>query len=150
LTTIAPLTAADRADWERLFRAYVAFYEQDHPQSMYDRAWAEFQAGTRMHALGGWLDGSLAGIVHFLTHARTTAADVCYLEDLFTAPEHRGRGVARALIGAVADWAAERGCSNVYWHTRQDNATARQLYDQVAVYRGFIVYTMSLPARGSG
>ena len=150
MITIAPLTAADRAGWERLFRAYVAFYEEDHPQSMYDRAWAEFQAGTRMHALGAWLDGSLAGIVHFLTHARTTAADVCYLEDLFTAPEHRGRGVARALIGAVADWAAERGCSNVYWHTQEGNATARQLYDQVAAYRGFIVYTMDLPARGSG
>jgi len=150
MITIAPLTAADRADWERLFRAYVAFYEQDLPQSVYDRAWAEFQAGTRMHALGGWVDGSLAGIVHFLTHARTTDADACYLEDLFTDPAHRGRGVARALIGAVADWAAERGCSNVYWQTQEGNATARQLYDQVAAYRGFIVYTMDLPARGAG
>jgi len=70
MITIAPLTAADRAGWERLFRAYVAFYEQDHPQSMYDRAWAEFQAGTRMHALGARLDGSLAGIVHAASPAR--------------------------------------------------------------------------------
>lgn len=146
MITTGKLAAADRPAWERLFRDYVAFYEQDHPQSMYDRAWAEFQADTRMHARGAWLDGSLAGIVHFLVHARTTAADVCYLEDLFTAPQARGRGVARALIAAVAEWAAERGCSNVYWHTRQDNATARLLYDQVATYRGFIVYTMDLPA----
>lgn len=146
MITTGKLAAADRPAWERLFRDYVAFYEQDHPQSMYDRAWAEFQADTRMHARGAWLDGSLAGIVHFLEHARTTAADVCYLEDLFTAPQARGRGVARALIAAVAEWAAERGCSNVYWHTRQDNATARLLYDQVATYRGFIVYTMDLPA----
>jgi len=50
----------------------------------------------------------------------------------------------------VAGWAAERGCINVYWHTQQGNATARQLYDQVAAYRGFIVYTMDLPAPGYG
>ena len=150
---VGKLAAADRAAWERLFRGYIAFYEQDHPQSMYDRAWAEFQADTRMHAFGAWPDGaggahgSLAGFTHFLTHASTTAPDICYLEDLYTAPEHRGQGVARALIEAVGEWAAEHGCSNVYWQTREDNATARRLYDQVAAFRGFIVYTMELPRR---
>jgi GNAT superfamily N-acetyltransferase len=145
--TVGPLAAKDRADWERLFRAYIAFYEQDHPQSMYDRAWAEFQADTRMHAFGAWQDGTLAGITHFLTHPTTTAPDdLCYLEDLYTAPEHRGQGIARALIGAVGEWAAAHGCGSVYWQTRQDNATARLLYDRVATYYGFIVYTMELPA----
>ena len=147
MITVGPLAAQDRADWERLFRAYIAFYEQDHPQSMYDRAWAEFQADTRMHAFGAWRDGSLAGITHFLTHPTTTAPDdLCYLEDLYTAPEHRGHGIARALISAVGEWAAAHGCGSVYWQTRQDNATARLLYDRVAAFYGFIVYTMELPA----
>ena len=145
MITVGALEVSDRPAWERLFRGYAAFYESDLAQPVYDRAWSEFQAGTRMHALGARVDGSLAGIAHFLTHARTTAADVCYLEDLFTDPEYRGRGVARALISAVAGWAAGRGCSNVYWHTREGNATARRLYDQVAAYRGFIVYTLELP-----
>jgi GNAT superfamily N-acetyltransferase len=145
MITIARLEPADRPAWEELFRGYIAFYGQDHPQSMYDRAWAEFQADTRMHALGGWLDGTLAGFTHFFTHPRTTAADVCYLEDLFTAPAARGRGVARALINAVAAWAAEQGCSELYWQTQETNATARRLYDEVAAYQGFIVYTVELP-----
>ena len=85
MITVGPLPAADRADWERLFREYIAFYQQDHPQSMYDRAWAEFQADTRMHAFGAWRDGSLAGITHFLTHPTTTAPeDLCYLEESFS------------------------------------------------------------------
>jgi GNAT superfamily N-acetyltransferase len=146
MTTIGKLTEADHAAWERLFRAYCDFYQQQHPQSTYDRAWAEFQADDRMHALGAWLDGELVGITHFYIHPQTSGPDVCYLEDLFTAAEYRGRGIARALIGAVGDWAAERGCDRVYWHTHETNATARLLYDKMATNDGFIMYTMKLPA----
>jgi GNAT superfamily N-acetyltransferase len=69
---------------------------------------------------------------------------VCYLQDLFTAPEARGKGVARALIAAVTDWARAEGCSRVYWSTHETNATARRLYDQVALNRGFILYQINL------
>ncbi len=141
---VGRLGPGDRQAWEVLFRGYIAFYKQDHPQSMYDRAWAEIRDDSRMHAFGAWLDGTLAGFAHFLTHARTTAADVCYLEDLFTAPQARGHGAGRALIDAVASWAAERGCSELYWQTQETNATARRLYDDVAAYHGFIVYTKEL------
>jgi len=142
--TVGKLAASDRAAWEKLFRGYNTFYLQDHPQPVYDRAWREFQADERMHALGAWLDGSLAGIVHFFAHPRTTGADVCYLEDLYTDASHRGQGVGRSLILAVRDWAAARHLGRVYWHTRDTNTTARALYDQVATNHGFIVYTMQL------
>jgi GNAT superfamily N-acetyltransferase len=75
---------------------------------------------------------------HFLLHASTTSADLCYLQDLFTAPEARGKGVARALIAEVGHWA--RGCARAYWHTHSRNETAHRLYDQVAENRGFIQY----------
>jgi GNAT superfamily N-acetyltransferase len=56
----------------------------------------------------------------------------------------RGRGVARALIDAVADAARKQGASRYYWQTKQDNARARLLYDKVAVFRGFIRYDYPL------
>jgi GNAT superfamily N-acetyltransferase len=141
---ISGLAPEDRAEWEELFRGYNEFYGRTAPQELLDRAWLEFQAGIRMYALGAKLDGRLAGIAHFLIHPSTTTADVCYLQDLFTAPDARGHGVGRALIERVADWAREQGCVRLYWHTHESNATARKLYDQVADNDGFIVYRHSL------
>ncbi len=141
---IGPLTSDDRAAWEALFRGYIAFYERDEPPAMYDSAWRRFMAGETIHVLGARVDGALVGITHFLIHPSTSGPDVCYLQDLFTAPDARGHGVGRALILAVADWARERGCARLHWLTHQTNATARALYDKVAVNRGFIRYDIAL------
>ncbi|MEV5961147.1 GNAT family N-acetyltransferase [Kribbella sp. NPDC051952] len=144
MLTIGPLTSTDRDAWQTLFDGYNEFYGRTMPAEFFDQAWARFQRDVEIHALGAHLDGQLVGITHFLTHASTTAPDSCYLQDLFTAPEARGQGVARALIAAVTDWAREQGCGRVYWSTHETNATARRLYDQVAENRGFILYVIPL------
>ena len=147
---IGRLEPSDRDAWETLFRAYIDFYQRAEPPEMYERAWDEFQADTHLHALGARLDGRLVGITHFFVHPSTSGPDVCYLQDLFTAPDVRGQGVARALIAGVADWAREQGCGRVYWHTQASNTTARQLYDKVAENRGFIQYVIDLAAQIPG
>jgi GNAT superfamily N-acetyltransferase len=144
MITIGKLAPSDRDAWETLFRGYIDFYQRVEPPEMYERAWREFQADTRLHALGARLDGSLVGITHFFVHPSTSGPDVCYLQDLFTAPEARGQGAARALIAAVADWARAGGCRRLYWLTQASNSTARQLYDKVAENRGFVQYQIEL------
>jgi GNAT superfamily N-acetyltransferase len=143
---IGTLLPSDRDAWEGLFRAYIDFYQRVEPAEMYERAWQEFMADTRVHAFGARVDGRLVGITHFFMHANTSAPDidVCYLQDLFTASEVRGRGVGRALIDAVVAWSRAQGCSRVYWNTHESNHTARRLYDKVAENRGFIRYQIEL------
>ena len=142
---IDKLVPSDRDVWEALFRAYIDFYQRVEPQEMYDQAWHEFQTDTRLHAFGARLDGRLVGITHFFVHPSTSGPDVCYLQDLFTASDARGKGVARALIAAVVDWTQAHDCCRVYWNTHASNSTARHLYDKVAENRGFIRYQIELP-----
>ncbi|SHH64619.1 Ribosomal protein S18 acetylase RimI [Jatrophihabitans endophyticus] len=145
MTTVRRLHPDDRAAWERLFRAYLACYERhDEPQALFDRAWAEFTADDRMHALVAEVDGRVVGLVHYLVHASTSSPDVCYLQDLFVDEDARGHGAARALIAAVADAARARHCVRVYWLTQPTNTRARRLYDQVAQDRGFMQYGLPL------
>ncbi|GAB1594543.1 GNAT family N-acetyltransferase [Lysobacter sp. PAGU 2638] len=137
---VAPLTSSDRADWQRLAEGYKAFYATPTTPADYNAAWARLMASDTVRGFGARLDGRLVGIVHFIFHASTWADRVCYLQDLFTDESARGRGVARALIDAVADATRANGASRLYWMTQAHNATARALYDRVAMNRGFIRY----------
>jgi GNAT superfamily N-acetyltransferase len=74
----------------------------------------------------------------------TLLGPTCYLQDLFTLPECRGRGVGRALIEAVYGRARAAGAARVYWQTHETNATAMRLYDDVATKSGFVVYRKDL------
>lgn len=145
---IAPLSAADRPEWEALARGYKDFYNTPTSDAEFDLAWHRLIAQDGVQGLGARVDGKLVGIAHYLFHTSTWAATVCYLQDLFTAPQARGQGVARALIEAVAREAQARGASRYYWLTQDHNAVARVLYDKLARYGGFIRYDFPLPPAG--
>lgn len=137
---VKPLQSADHTAWLPLARAYKAFYKTETTDAEYDSAWQRLLAGEAVLGLGASLDGQLVGFTHYLFHTSTWTTRVCYLQDLFTDPGVRGRGVARALIGAVADAARHKGATRLYWLTQHDNVAARRLYERVAQYKGFIRY----------
>jgi len=86
--------------------------------------------------------GRLVGLTHYLYHRSTTRVELtCYLQDLFTEPAQRGRGIGRALIEGVYEQARGAGIRRVYWQTQESNAAGRLLYDKLAGYAGFIVYS---------
>ncbi|WP_457325365.1 N-acetyltransferase family protein [Roseateles sp. P5_E11] len=151
MTQVRPLQPTDRAAWQPLWDGYNAFYgragETALPAEVTETTWARFFDATEpVHALVAEDEsGQLLGLVHYLYHRSTTRVELtCYLQDLFTTPEARGRGVGRALIEAVYAAAREAGIKRVYWQTHTTNATGRALYDKVAHHMGFIVYAQDV------
>ncbi len=140
---IRTLTAADEADWRRLWRAYLEFYETEVPEAVYHSTFARLLGDDSQdfHGLVAVLDGRLVGLVHYLFHRHCWRIEnVCYLQDLYAVPEVRGHGVGRALIEAVYSAADAAGAPGVYWLTQDFNTTARQLYDRIGRVTPFIRY----------
>jgi GNAT superfamily N-acetyltransferase len=137
----------DYTAWTPLWDGYNAFYGRAGATAL-DPAitaatWQRFfDPAEPVFALVAEADGKLAGTTHYLFHRSTTRKELtCYLQDLYTDPAQRGRGVGRALIQGVYAAAKEAGIVRVYWQTHETNTAGRTLYDKVAKHMGFIVYS---------
>lgn len=142
---VRPLEKTDHEAWRRLWTDYLTFYKAAVPEEVYRTTWQRLFTEGEFEPKGfvALLDGKPVGLVHYLFHRSCWSLEGnCYLQDLFTAPEARGKGVGAALVAAVREAAAERGVTNVYWMTHETNATARRLYDRVARRTGFIEYDL--------
>lgn len=145
--TIRPIAPTDKSEWMPLWDGYNAFYGRTGATALASQitelTWERFFDPTEpVHALVAEQAGHLVGLTHYLFHRSTTrGADVCYLQDLFTAENQRGHGVGRGLIEAVYQAARAVGSSRVYWQTHTTNLAGRTLYDKLAQHQGFIVYS---------
>jgi GNAT superfamily N-acetyltransferase len=145
--TVRAVEQSDFETWLPLWRGYNASGATVLPDEITRRTWARFFDGYEpVHALVAEDKGRLVGLTHYLFHRSTSViGPVCYLQDLFTAEDSRGRGVARALITAVYDSAARAGAERVYWHTHETNTTGLRLYDRIAERSDLVVYRHDLP-----
>ena len=141
--TIRPLRPDDEDDWRRLWTGYLDFYQTSVPEAVYAATFARLLGDDPQDfsALIAEVDGRPAGLAHYLFHRHCWRIEnVCYLQDLFVAPEARGTGLGRALIEAVYARADAAGAPGVYWLTQDFNTEARQLYDRIARVSPFIRY----------
>jgi GNAT superfamily N-acetyltransferase len=145
---ITPFRADDRERWGELWRGYLDFYQTSLPDAIYDLTWQRLMTPGPIFGFGarqGSDTAPLVGIVHYLFHDHAwSPKQVCYLQDLFVDGTLRGTGCGRALIERVAAVAREHDCLRLYWTTKEDNATARLLYDRLAKFNGFIRYDYAL------
>lgn len=145
---IAPVSSEDYEQLLPLIAAYQRFYEveaidEERNRNFFRRFLAPSEEGL---LLGARAEGRFLGYACLYWHLSSTqAADTVLMNDLYVEPDARGRGIGRALIGASAEVARERGAAHLEWATAPDNHTAQRLYDSTGAERSeWVEYELGL------
>jgi GNAT superfamily N-acetyltransferase len=131
----ASIRAARPADTPRILELIreLAVYERLADQVTADEAGigrALFGEPRWAEALVGEVDGQVVAFALFFHNFSTfLGRPGLYLEDLYVQPVHRGRGLGRRLLAALAGIAVERGCGRMEWAVLDWNAPAIGFYD---------------------
>lgn len=134
----------DRAEWLTLWNDYLNFYNVDLAEDVTAHTWGRIiDTTSRVAARLAVLDGQVIGFaIHHFHDSTWVKTPDCYLEDLFIDATIRGKGVGRALIDDLISICKDKGWSRLYWHTNDDNAQARRLYDTYVQSDGHIRYRL--------
>ena len=132
--TVERVTARTLDEVLPLVAAYQRFYgatpDAGRNRFHFGRLAKDPEAGVQFLARAG--DGVVLGFATlYFPLSSVQARRYAQLNDLFTVPEARGRGVGRALFEAARREAKARGFAALTWQTAEDNATAQRLYDGV-------------------
>lgn len=86
---------------------------------------------TGAHALLATHQGAAVGFTTcLLGYSTFRARQLLNIHDIAVLPEWRGQGVAHALLGGIEKLAASLGCCAITLEVREDNPTARALYQR--------------------
>jgi GNAT superfamily N-acetyltransferase len=78
------------------------------------------------------LDGEVVGMaIWYVTFSTWLGTGGIWLEDLFVTPEHRGSGLGKALLAALAGVCVERGYPRLEWWVLKWNTPSIGFYDSI-------------------
>jgi len=96
------------------------------------------EANIREHVFGtnpvaevllAYWDGVPVGLaLYFRNFSTFLGQPGIYLEDLFVEPEHRGKGIGKALLARLAKIAVERGYGRLEWAVLDWNTPSIEFY----------------------
>ncbi len=144
--TIRSATPADCATIANLIRELAVYERLEHAAKATadDLRRGLFGDPIYAHAILVEVGGEAVGFaLYFYNFSTFRGQPGIYLEDLFVKPEHRGRGLGRALLARIATIALDRGCGRFEWAVLDWNEPSIGFYkalgaramDEWTVYR---------------
>jgi GNAT superfamily N-acetyltransferase len=129
-----PVRPAQESDADRIHRLIIdlATYERaadqvrSTPEQLRE---ALFGPQPAAYALVADSAGEVVGFaLYFRNFSTWEGVHGIYLEDLYVAPEHRGSGLGKALLVALAEIAVQRGYARLEWAVLDWNEPSINFY----------------------
>ena len=134
----------DKLQWEKLYRGYADFYKVEISEQTLSTVWNWLH--DLKHELNGLvfeIDKNIVAIAHYRRMPSPLRGKyIGFLDDLYVHPDFRGRKIAEDIIIKLNEISKEKGWGLVRWITRNDNHSAKSLYDRIAKKSTWDVYEL--------
>lgn len=85
--------------------------------------------------LADWEGAAVGFALYFYNYSTWKGCPGIFLEDLFVWPEHRGKGIGKALLLHVARIAVAENCGRYEWQVLDWNTPAIEFYEALGARR---------------
>ena len=132
--------------WIELYHKYAEYYQVDIPKDNFDLTWKWLT--TENYPFWGILadvDSKIVGFAHFRSlPSPLDSCEVGFLDDLFVLQEYRGKKIGYSLIEKVHQIGKSKNWPYINWITKDDNYTARTLYDKISTKTDWNFYELTV------
>ena len=130
--------------WIELYHKYAEYYQVDIPKDNFDLTWKWLTSEN--YPFWGILadvDSKIVGFAHFRSlPSPLDSCEVGFLDDLFVLQEYRGKKIGYSLIEKVHQIGKNKNWPYINWITKDDNYTARTLYDKISTKTDWNFYEL--------
>jgi GNAT superfamily N-acetyltransferase len=131
------IRAAQAEDVETILKLIRGLAEYEHePQAVEATEQDLLRDGFGAHpcfhcALAEWQGEPVGFALYFYNYSTWKGRPGIFLDDLFVYPEHRGKGIGKALLLHVARIAASQNCGRYEWLVLDWNTPAIEFYESL-------------------
>ena len=141
---IRDIEIKDKLEWEKLYQGYADFYKVEITKETLNTVWNWLH--DLKHELNGLvyeIDNHIVAVAHYRQMpSPLRGKNIGFLDDLYVHPDYRGRKIGEDIINKLNEISKERGWGLIRWITRNNNHSAKSLYDRIAKKSTWDVYEL--------